>query len=204
MAFAKVRDISAAVRERGGVLDRADHYVSRADLSALKARPVPTGSTVFAKIGEGLKLNRRALTAVPLVLDKNCMALTPTSGEVQPEYFFRFMQTVDLAPFAVVTSVPSVRRGDVGRITLPLPSLGAQAKIVKRLRDARASTAGMESETTRALGLLDHLEQKIFARAFRGELMPQDAAETPAAVMTASGETGPTPRPRRGRPRKVA
>ena len=84
LPFAKVRDISQAYQKNGGILSGAGNYVSRADLTALKARTVPAGSVAFAKIGEALKLNRRVLLDVEAVLDNNCMAVTPPQGLVEP------------------------------------------------------------------------------------------------------------------------
>jgi type I restriction enzyme S subunit len=99
--FAKVSDISRAVAESGGRLSTAANYADVADLKALRAKPVPAGSTVFAKIGEALRLNRRAIAEVDVILDNNCMALSPAMDRVIPRYLFWFMQTVDLSPFAV-------------------------------------------------------------------------------------------------------
>jgi hypothetical protein len=204
LPFAKVRDISAAVLENSGQLATAAHYISQADLSALKARAVPPGSTVFAKIGEGLRLNRRALTTVPIVLDNNCMALSPNATRVVPRYLYHFMQTVDLSPFAVATSVPSVRRSDVAALELPVPDIATQNAVVRSLDQMSAGIQQIEQEATRALALLDHLERSILTRAFRGELVPQDPADEPASVSLARSQEGAPAAPRRGRPRRAA
>jgi type I restriction enzyme S subunit len=119
--FAKVRDISEAVLKEDGLLNSAANYIDHSDLNRLRARPVPSGSTVFAKIGEALRLNRRAITQREVILDNNCMAVSPERKTVHPHYLFRFLTTVDISPLAVATSVPSVRKGDVEAINiLPL------------------------------------------------------------------------------------
>ncbi len=102
------------------------------------------------------------------------------------------------------TAVLRLNLEDVREMTVPCIELPAQDEAAKRVERIMCVAEGSANEATRALALLDHLEKSILARAFRGELVPQDAAETPAAMMTAKGDTGPTSRPRRGRPRKVA
>ena len=47
--FAKVRDISQAVLHCNGILQDANNYIDKDDLPKLKAKPIPAGSTVFAK-----------------------------------------------------------------------------------------------------------------------------------------------------------
>jgi len=180
--FAKVSDISRSVARDSGRLSTAANYVDQEDLKVLRARPVATGSTVFAKIGEALRLNRRAITDKAVIIDNNCMALSPCGG-IDPEFLFYFMQTVDLSPFAVATAVPSVRRGDVAALELPLPALEGQKVAIIKMKAAFARADRLEAEATRARALIDRLESAILAKAFRGELVPQDPNDEPASVL---------------------
>lgn len=199
--FAKVSDISRAVATENGSLTGAANWIEREDLRPLRARPVPTGSVVFAKIGEALRLNRRAITRLPVVLDNNCMALSPHADRVEPEFLFRFMWTIDLNPFAVATAVPSVRRGDVADLPINLPPLLEQREIVRRIETAFAWIDQLASEATSARRLVDRLDQAILAKAFRGELVPQDPSDEPASVLLdrIKAERTTADSPRRGR-----
>jgi len=188
--FAKVSDISRAVEEANGVLRTAANFVEEEDLRSLRAKAVSAGSIVFAKIGEALRLNRRAITEVSLVLDNNCMALTPSTERVLPKYLFWFMRTVDLSPFAVATAVPSVRRGDVAALELSLPALPVQRDVVERIEAAFAWLDKVGHEHAQATRLLDHLDQALLAKAFRGELVPQDPTDEPAEVLLARIRAG--------------
>lgn len=181
--FAKVSDISRAVSKNGGALTTAVNYVDQADLKTLKAKPIAAGSIVFAKIGEALKLNRRAITTVPLILDNNCMALTPDSSKVLSAYLLRFMETVDLGPLSVATAVPSVRRGDVASLQILLPSLVEQAEIVRRIESAFGWLHRMAADHAAAARLLPKLDAAILAKAFRGALVPQAPTDELASVL---------------------
>ncbi|MBY5648592.1 hypothetical protein HFO45_10030 [Rhizobium leguminosarum] len=170
LPFAKVRDISQANRHNGGLLTAAANYVSYSDLPFLKAKAVPAGSVAFAKIGEALKLNRRVLLGVEAVLDNNCMAITPQDGVISPRFLYRFMTTVDFAPFAVATTVPSIRKGDVGGIPLPLPPLAEQKRIVAKLDALNAKSARARTELSRIETLVSRYKQAVLSKAFSGEL----------------------------------
>lgn len=62
----------------------------------------------------------------------------------------------------------SINQGDVRAVSIPLPSAEEQAEIVRRVDTLFA--------------FADRLEARL-AKAFRGELMPQDPADEPAAVL---------------------
>jgi len=164
--FAKVSDISRAVAQANSDLYTAANYVDEADLKRLRAKPVPTGSIAFAKIGEALRLNRRAKVCKPLILDNNCMALVPRPGALVSSYLYRFMTTVDLSPYAVATAVPSVRKGDVEGIELPLPPLPEQRRIVEKLDALTARTAHARADLDRIPALAARYKQAVLAQLF--------------------------------------
>lgn len=60
--FYKVGDISKNFLNNSRILNECDNYVDSIDISNISSKLVPRGTVVFAKIGEGLKLNRRAVT----------------------------------------------------------------------------------------------------------------------------------------------
>jgi type I restriction enzyme S subunit len=98
---------------------------------------------------------------------------------------------------------PRVGLSDVKRYEIGLPSLTEQTAIIMQVEHAHASTDLIEHEATRAFALVDRLEQSILARAFRGELVPQDPDDEPAETTLARLRAAPndSPAPRRGRRR---
>ena len=57
----------------------------------------------------------------------------------------------------------------------------------------------LEAEAARARALLDRLEAAILAKAFRGELVPQDLADKPASVLLDRIRAERAAAPKRGR-----
>ena len=90
----------------------------------------------FSKVGLVSTISSGVGTTVSVILDNNCMALTPIFDEVRPAYLYYFMQTVDLSPFAVATAVPSVMRGDVGSLQIFKPTHEEQDEIIRRIETA--------------------------------------------------------------------
>lgn len=73
--------------------------------------------------------------------------------------------------------------------------------MVVRIETAFARADRLEAEAARAKALLDRLEAAILAKAFRGELVPQDPADEPASVLLdrIRAERAAAPKPKRGR-----
>ena len=66
---------------------------------------------------------------------------------------------------------------------IALPSVAEQHEIDARIEAARARTDRLEAEAVRVRALLDRTESAILAKAFRGELVPQDPNDEPASVL---------------------
>jgi type I restriction enzyme S subunit len=81
-----------------------------------------------------------------------------------------------------------------------LPSVGEQVEIVNRIESAFAWIDRLGLEITSARKLMDHLDQAVLAKAFRGELVPQDPSDEPGSALLERirAERSLLPRERRG------
>ena len=79
--------------------------------------------------------------------------------------------------------------------SIPVPTLPEQREIVRRVEDLFALADRLEARVGKARGQVDKLTQSILAKAFRGELVPQDPNDEPAEKLLARiRETARTPR----------
>ena len=64
-----------------------------------------------------------------------------------------------------------------------VPSLSDQRSAIRKVVRAFAWIDRIALETTSARKLVDHLDQAILTKAFRGELVPQDSNDEPVNVL---------------------
>jgi type I restriction enzyme S subunit len=96
---------------------------------------------------------------------------------------------------------PNINAGAICAVKLPLPKLEVQRELVHRIHSAFAWIDRLASEATSARKLINHLDQAILSKAFRGELVPQDPNDEPASVLLKKirGEKVKEPGKKRGR-----
>ncbi len=168
--FAKVSDLSTACREHNGRLVVANNLISEDEVRQLRAPVLPAGAVVMAKIGEAVKLNRRAILSREMTIDNNVMAWIPNTALLIPNYLYCWSLGVRLEDLARATTVPSVRKSSVVELQIPVPPLDEQRAIVAAIEDAFARIDVVDAEATAAEAGMDALRASILHRAFTGEL----------------------------------
>jgi len=134
LPFCKVGDISAAVDKGERIISHAANYVDYSLLPELHARPIPEGATIFAKIGEAIRSNKRIMTGCPCLIDNNAAAVKAKEGE-SDEFIFYLMSNVNLADYAGGI-VPSVNKSTIETISVLIPpTIAEQKKIASCLSD---------------------------------------------------------------------
>ena len=170
----KVGDISAAWTNGQRLLRSSRNYLT-VDEAASLGRLVPAGSTVFAKIGEALRLNRRAVLAQPSLVDNNVMGLVPRPDVLSPMYLFYFMQTVDLGKLSRATAVPSIRKSDVVDILVPVSTIAQQAVIVAEIEKQFSRLDEAVANLKRVKANLKRYKAAVLKAAVEGRLVPTEA-----------------------------
>lgn len=102
---------------------------------------------------------------------------------------------------AVGGAQPNLNLGKVREIPISLPSKEIQADIVRRVNQLFAFADQLEAQVLAAKQRIDTLTQSLLAKAFRGELVPQDPSEEPASVLLERirAQRAAVPKPKRGR-----
>ena len=173
--FAKVADISTAFKSNNGVLFTAANYLDEVEAEELRAKVFPVGSTMFAKIGEAVKLNRRALNFVPILADNNVMGLIPKPGVVASKLIYYFMMTVELGELSQATTVPSVRKSDIVQISVPLAPLPEQHRIVAEIETQFTRLDAGVAALKRVQANLRRYKASVLKAACEGRLVPTEA-----------------------------
>ena len=128
-AFYKVGDIANNVQLGNTYLSVCNNYISVEVAKEIKGCILPKDTVVFAKIGEAVKLNRRAITSADCLIDNNAMGLAPIQDKLRLDYFFYYMRNLKMEKLAESTTVPSVRKSLLEELEIKVPSLEEQKEI---------------------------------------------------------------------------
>lgn len=106
-------------------------------------------------------------------------------------------------------NLASISLSKIKQLPVPVPPFGEQGVIIERIEDQLSVLDNADALSQRVLSKSKALRRALFARAFSGELVPQDPADEPASVLLdriraeREAQGGTTKRGTR-RPRKAA
>ncbi len=137
------------------------------------------------------------------------VAMIPVGDRLRPQFAMYFLGSPEAQAYlkrhVKGVAQTGINLEDVRSLTLPVPELHVQDAVVEKIDRALAEIDRLTAEAAAARRLIDRLDQAILAKAFRGELVPQDPADEPASVLLERirAERAAAPKPSRGR-RKAA
>ncbi len=107
----------------------------------------------------------------------------------------------EIAKYQKSTAQPSLSMKTIRQIVVLLPSLSEQTEIVRRVEQLFAFADQLEARVKTAQTRIDRLTQSILAKAFRGELVPQDSNDEPASLLLEriKAQRAAAPKVKRGR-----
>ncbi|HHZ6872717.1 TPA: restriction endonuclease subunit S [Pseudomonas aeruginosa] len=180
------------------------------DQRELEAWGIREGEILINRVNSIEYLGKCALVRSvpePTVFESNIMRMSLKRDLVHPEYLMRFLSSeigrrklIAKAKHAV--NQASINQGDVKACKVPLPSVEEQTEIVRRVKQLFAFADQLEAKVASAKSRIDLLTQSILAKAFRGELVPQDPNEEPASVLLERIKTQRATAPKTKRARK--
>jgi type I restriction enzyme S subunit len=96
---------------------------------------------------------------------------------------------------------PRISLSQLRQLSFRLPSMEEQVAVVRRVETLFTWIDRLATEATSSRRLIDRLDQAVLAKAFRGELVPQDPEDEPASALLERirAERGAAPNARRGR-----
>lgn len=137
----------------------------------------------------------------PAWITDNAIYARSISDRIDLAFAIIFFRNANLNQLAGGSGQPYVNQSTLNELVLDLPTLDEQREIVRRVEHMMAWIDKLASEGTSARKLIDNLDRAVLARAFRGELAPQDPDDEPASVLLKRirAERGVAQRAKRGR-----
>jgi type I restriction enzyme S subunit len=180
---------SAAIGEDGAIIDREVKFISPTKHSHLKKAQTTIGDVLFTN--RGARVGATSILTDPRYVVSNIgpqvTRLAANPEAILPQYLFLWMRTpifygemkernggsaMNFLNLTVTKSLPVF-----------LPSLPEQQEIVRRVEALFKIADQIEARFQKAKAHVDKMTQSILAKAFRGELVPQDPDDEPAAVL---------------------
>lgn len=174
------------IREGGFIWDEL-RYVDEETYKFWSRRSFPEpGDIIFtreAPMGEAAIIPE----GLNVCLGQRTMLLKPIPDYVLTKYLLlsimdpRFKKRS--ATLAVGTGVKHYRVGDVSNLKVSIPPTNEQIEIVQRVESLFAMADTVEKQYSEAKKRINRLTQSLLAKAFRGELVPQDPNDEPASEL---------------------
>ena len=145
-----------------------------------------TGDIVFARTGATTGKSFLIRDCPPAVFASYLIRVQSRS-DVLPEFLYLFFQTpeywIAISENVAGNAQPNCNATKLGHLEFDLPPLAEQKEIVRRVEELFALADQIEARYAKAKAYIDNLTQSILAKAFRGELVPQDLNDEPASVL---------------------
>ena len=165
--FYKVGSLKYA--DNNGLLYDSDNTIDEDIRGILKAKLIPSYSVLFAKIGEAIRLNRRALNYKPCCIDNNLMAFI-ADNNCYFKYVLYWSMTVDFYTYTNATTVPAIRKTDLESIPFPVAPLDEQHRIVERIESLFSKLDEAKEKAQEVINSFEIRKAAILHKVFSGEL----------------------------------
>jgi type I restriction enzyme S subunit len=148
-------------------------------------RLLPKGTVLLAMIGEGKTRGQSAILNIEATINQNIAAILINHSQLSPRYLqfwfqFQYRSTREAGSGSGPKALNCQR---VRSVPFNLPPLLEQRAIVNRIETLFHRTSEVEERVAATTLHADRLTQSILAKAFRGELVPQDPEDEPASVL---------------------
>lgn len=183
----------------------AAEFVTPAAIAAHRLKVFPPGTLLVAMYGEGKTRGQVTELGIHAAINQACAAVVVDESRALRAYVKLALQAnyLEMRELAEGGNQPNLNLSKVKEFKLPLPSLAEQAEVVRRVDTLCAFADRLEGRLSQAQTAIDHLTPALLAKAFRGELVPQDPVDEAAGALLQQLAAQPAAA-RRGRPRRAA
>jgi type I restriction enzyme, S subunit len=176
----------------------AEYLIEAGDILLAMDRPL---------ISSGLKVAVLRDEEAPALLVQRVARIRPSTW-ARAAYIWWYLNSSLFLNHAIARStgsdLPHISGNDIGLAPVPVPPVEEQEEVARRISEAMGWLDFVLEERGQALKLIDHIDQATLAKAFRGELVPQDPNDEPAAKLLERIRAARAAEPKPARRRKQA
>ena len=151
--FLKVSDMNLPQNQRNIVC--ANNYVTISEIESMKAKVFDVNTIIFPKVGQAVHTDKKRILKVKACIDNNIMGLSTINDLLLPEYLYEiFVNHIRLSDIANSANPPAISATNIENVTVPLPPLEIQQKIVDEIEK-------IENENKKINEKINVLNQKV-------------------------------------------
>ncbi|MBB3952696.1 restriction endonuclease subunit S [Aureimonas jatrophae] len=191
--------IKDAGLHHGQIIEDTLQKTNDAGLANSAARLLAAGTVCLSRTAS---VGYVTIMGKPMATSQDFVTWTCTEALLPKFLMYALMaEGDDITDFGNGTTHTTIYFPEVRAMHICLAPLEEQYEIVRRIETAFARIDRLATEAKRALTLVGKLDEAILAKAFRGELVPQDESDEPASVLLERirAEQALAPKPKRGR-----
>jgi type I restriction enzyme S subunit len=167
------------------IITKTREHITDLGYKNSSVRMLPAGTVLLAMIGEGKTRCQTSILNIEGTINQNVAAIVIDHGLVLSKYlWYWFQYQYEFNRNVGSGSGPKALNCQrVKELNFILPPLEEQQEIVCRVEALFKKADAIEQRYLKAKAYIDKLTQSILAKAFRGELVPQDPNDEPAEVL---------------------
>ena len=165
--FIKVSDMNLDGNE--SYIRNANNYVDQRDAAELGGSIFSPGTIVFPKVGAAIATNKKRALTIPTIIDNNMVGITVSNEQrCNARFLHNWFESIDIAQFANVSTVPSITTTRLKREFILLPPLPEQRAIAAVLDSIDETIEGAEAVIAATEQLRDSLLHQLLTRGVPG------------------------------------
>jgi len=189
------------------LITEASEFVTPEGQAASRLRIYPKGSLLVAMYGEGKTRGQVSELGIQATINQACAAIyAPREQHLMP-YIKIVLKAnyLEMRSLAEGGNQPNLNLSKIKQFCIGLPPKNEVFEIIDRVESLFTLADQLESRLTTARKIVDRLTPALLAKAFRGELVPQDPGDESASALLAriwaarQAEAGAGKPSRRGR-----
>lgn len=163
----------------------ASEYVTDAAIKAHRLKRFPVGTLLVAMYGEGKTRGQVTELAIEATINQACAAIVVDESKALRSFVKLALQAnyMEMRELAEGGNQPNLNLAKIKGFPLRLPPLSEQQEIARRVAVLFSCAVRLEARLGVGLSAVEALTPAVLAKAFRGELVPQDSHDEPAAEL---------------------
>lgn len=163
----------------------AQEFITDEAIACHRLKRYPVGTILVAMYGEGKTRGQVSELAIEATINQACAAIIADQDRVSKNYLKLTLQAyyLEMRELAEGGNQPNLNLNKIKEFVVPLPPLPEQHEIVRRVETLFAFADRLQARYQAARSQVDQLNPALLAQAFRGELVPQDPNDEPAALL---------------------